>query len=198
MFAGWQELSWLTQTFWAVAIVASVIQLMMFLGTIFGLGHDFDHDAHADGGGHAGMAAQVLTVRSLVAAGVGFGWAGVLSTRSGLPGWQCFGLAALAGVIFLLIVVGTLRLLTSLRADGTLDYANAVGQSGRVYVTIPASRAGVGQVEVLVQGRLITATALTDSPTALAPEAPVQVVAVEGLTTLIVAPLRPIYPSLAS
>ncbi len=197
MFAGWQELSWLAQVFWAVAVVASAIQVVLILTTLFGIGHDFDHDAHADGG-HAGIAAEILSLRALVAAGVGFGWAGVLAMQGGFSGWQSTALALLAGFVFLFIVVGTLRLLFSLRSDGTLNYANAIGTTGRVYVTIPAGRSGTGQVEVLLQGRLITATALTSALEPLPPEAPVQVVAVEDLTTLVVEPLRPLYPRLTS
>jgi membrane protein implicated in regulation of membrane protease activity len=97
--------------------------------------------------------------------------------------------AALAvGVVFMSVIYLMMRMLMSLRADGTLDYRNAVGQTGRVYVTIPALRGGEGQIEILIQGRLTTVHAVTDSPGALAPQTSVRVSAVENGNILVVSP----------
>ncbi len=84
----------------------------------------------------------------------------------------------------MLMVFGVMRLLFSMRADGTLDYRNAVGLTGRVYVTIPARRSGAGQVEIMLQGRLIMAAAQTDAARRSSPQITIRVTAAQSDNTL--------------
>ena len=39
-----------------------------------------------------------------------------------------------------------------LQDDGTIDYRNALGLSGNVYITIPANRLEKGKVNLMLQG----------------------------------------------
>lgn len=182
----WNQLTPLLRVFWGIAVFASVFQILMFLGAMLGAGHDFDHDAAANGAdGAAG--AQILSLRTLVAGMVGFGWAGVLALQSGSSAGTAIATAVAAGIVFMLLVFGVMRFLFSMRSDGTMDYRNAVGVVGKVYVTIPAHRSGAGQVEILLQGRLTMAAAQTDSA-ALSPQTPVRVTAFLGDNTLLVEP----------
>ncbi len=180
----WTQLTPLLRIFWGIAIFASILQILMFIGAMLGSGHDFDHDvAHDGASGAAG--AQILSVRTLVSGMVGFGWAGVLSLQSGASSGVAISIALVSGVIFMLLVFGIMRLLFSMRADGTLDYKNAVGLTGKVYVTIPGHRHGSGQVELMLQGRLTMAAAQTDAA-ALSPQTHIRVTAAESDNTLIV------------
>jgi hypothetical protein len=188
MNAWWEQLTPLLRIFWCIALFSSFLQILMFLGSIFGAGHDFDHDVHADGAG-AGSGAQILSVRTLVAGMVGFGWAGVLMLQNGAEPPLAIGAAVVCGLLFMLMVFGVMRFLFSMRADGTLDYRNAVGVTGRVYVTIPARRAGTGQVEIMLQGRLIMATAETEALRPLSPQSPIRVSAAQSDNTLMVEPV---------
>ena len=184
----WWEMTPLLRTFWGIAIFASVLQVLMFIGALLGSGSDFDHDPAADGGtGAAG--AQILSLRTLVAGAVGFGWAGVLALSGGASPGAAIGLALLCGILFMLLVFGVMRLLFSMRADGTLDYRNAVGLTGRVYVTVPAHRSGAGQVEIMLQGRLTMAAAETEAAAPLSPQTPIRVCAAQSDNTLIVEPV---------
>lgn len=159
----------------------------MFLGTIVGAGHDFDHDVHADGA-NGGFGAQILSVRTLVAGMVGFGWAGILVAPNASPAVAILA-ASFCGLAFMLMVFAVMKFLFSMRADGTLDYRNAVGTTGRVYVTVPARRAGTGQVEIMLQGRVIMAAAETDSAAPLSPQSPIRVSAAQSDNTLLVEPV---------
>lgn len=183
----WQQLTPLLQTFWGIAVFASVFQVLMFLGAIFGSGGDFDHDAAADGASGA-VGAQILSLRTLVAGGVGFGWAGVLSLQSGSSPGTAIAVAIVCGIVFMLLVFAVMRLLFSMRADGTLDYRNAVGLTGQVYVTIPAGRTGSGQVEIKLQGRLTMVSAQTDASSPLPPQTPIRVIAAQTDNVLLVEP----------
>ena len=183
----WNQLTPLLRIFWGIAVFASVFQILMFLGAILGSGHDFDHDAAADGADGAG-GAQILSLRTLVAGMVGFGWAGVLALESGTSDAIAIAVALVCGVLFMLMVFGVMRFLFSMRSDGTLDYRNAVGLTGKVYVTIPAHRSGAGQVELMLQGRITMAAAQTDSA-ALSPQTAIRVTAAQSDNTLIVEPV---------
>jgi membrane protein implicated in regulation of membrane protease activity len=190
MFDWWNSLTGATLFFWTVAIGASLFQLLLFIASMFG-GHDFDHSAdvgaeHATLGGAEG-AVKVLSVRAMVAFAVGFGWAGVLFVDEGYSLTATLAISMSVGLLFMGMIYGVMRFLVSLKADGTLNYANALGLEGKVYVTIPAARSGDGQVEILLQGRLTTATAVTESLQPLPPHTPVKVIAIEG-NTLVVSP----------
>eukprot|EP01031_Cornospumella_fuschlensis_P017602 gene17602-21533_t len=115
----------------------------------------------------------------------GFGWAGVLGLRQGMSGLSTALAALTAGILFMALLFFTLRFLIAMRDDGTLNYRNALGLRGQVYVTVPAARSGPGQVEIKLQGRLITATAVTDSPTPLPPRQPIMVTSVEEANLLV-------------
>jgi membrane protein implicated in regulation of membrane protease activity len=185
----WDALTVSGRVFWSVALFASALQVFLFVGILLGGGSDFDHGTdmgHGDSDVAHGV--KVLSVRVLVAFAVGFGWAGVLGLREGWPVATATVAAVVSGVVFMGLVYAVMRLLFSMRDDGTLDYQNAVGVVGRVYVTIPPRRASPGQVELMLQGRLITAPAVTDGFEPLAPNTSVEVAAVEGQTTLVVVP----------
>ena len=182
----WQTLSNVSQIFWCIAIAASVFQLLLFVGSMFS-GHDLDHSPHG-GDGNSSEGLKLLSIRAITAFLVGFGWAGALFLGNGTPLLTATILAIICGCIFMGIIFVMMRALVSLKADGTMDYANAIGQTGHVYVTIPARRSGQGQVEIMIQGRLATILAITDYSQPLPPRSPVMVNGVEGKTLLIVSP----------
>ena len=55
-----------------------------------------------------------------------------------------------------------MRWMQNLKSDGTINYQNAIGNIGTVYVRIPPKRKGIGQIEVQLQGRLAVVGAVTD------------------------------------
>ena len=82
-----------------------------------------------------------------------------------------------------------MRSFMRLQSSGTLDYGNAVGQMGTVYLTIPPVQRSGGQIETMIQGRLVTAEALQKGTLPLKPGTKVKVVERIGSSTLIVEPL---------
>jgi len=75
-----------------------------------------------------------------------------------------------------------------LKADGTQRIDRAVGNTGTVYLSVPANQEGTGKVTVKVQNRTVEYLAVTRHQ-ALATGTPVQVVAVVGPDTVEVAPV---------
>jgi membrane protein implicated in regulation of membrane protease activity len=182
----WISLSGLTKLFAAVAIFGSIWQLLFFISPFLGIGTDLDHDSVDSGDNHAADGVKVLSLRALVAGAVGFGWTGFLALRSGMSVPVSCGLAVIGGLIFLYLIYGMMKMLMSLRQDGTLNYENAIGLPGRVYMTVPPRRQGKGQIEVHFQGRLVIAAAVTEGDEPLSPQTAVTVTGVEEATTLMV------------
>ena len=182
----WQSLSDPSRIFWGIAIGSSILQVLMFAMSLF-TGSDFDHAP--DGQVSDSIdGVKLVSVRAIVAFLVGFGWTGGLMLERGAPLLTTTAAALAVGVVFMLAIFVIMRMLMSLRSDGTLNYKNAIGLTGQVYVTIPAARSGHGQIEILLQGRLTTAQAVTTSATALSPNTSITVTAVENGNLLVVSP----------
>lgn len=183
----WADLFSSSQLYWAISIFASVIQAFLIIGAFMGGGADFDHGADMHDGSTSDSV-KTVSMRVLVAFFVGFGWAGVLAQRQSLPPGPTAVMAFVSGIIFMLLMIFTMRMLMTMRHDGSLRYENAVGIRGKVYVTIPAARTGNGQIEVMLQGRIITANAITDSAEPLAPMSGIVITELMPPNTFVVQP----------
>jgi len=155
------------------AIVGGTLIVCQFVMTLFGLGGDHDMSGHDVGGhdvgGHdhtVGHDAEtswifsVLSFRTLTAAAAFFGLTGLAASRY-LDPLPASGLAVGAGALALCLVGWIMRMLTRLNVDGTIRIERAVGSSGTVYVPIPASKAGIGKVQVSVLNRTMEYNAVT-------------------------------------
>jgi hypothetical protein len=186
------------------AVVSGTLLLCQFLlgllgatGHSDGSAHDFHvgdaHDVHAGEGHDADHDAQtswfagVLTLRALVAALTLFGLAGRTADAGGFPPLETFVLALAAAAATLLLVAWLMRSLYRLRSDGTVRIHRAVGQSGTVYLPVPANRAGLGKVLLNLQNRTMEYQAVTGQGP-LPTGAKVTVVAVVSSDTVEVVP----------
>lgn len=190
MDAWWNALGTELKVYYAIAIVTSAALVLQFLLMLVGV--DADHDMDIDGGadgmdGDAGL--HVFSVRSITAFFTGFGWGGVSAINAG---WSTFAAAFTAmgfGLVFMAGVLGVMRALMAMQGSGTLDYANAIGRTGSVYLPIPASMSDSGKIEVLVQGRSAIVNAFTRADRRLENRERVKVVEVLDQTTVIVEPV---------
>ena len=183
----WNSLVPGSQIFYAIGIVSLVSLLFQMLLTIVGLGGD--HDAGINGHGDHDAGSWLINVRTVMAFLSGFGWAGAILLNRGYSVGPAIARAVVVGALFLLGTAVLVRNLLKLQSSGNLDYANAVGAVGTVYSTIPAAETGGGQLELMLQGRLITADARTQFSPELKPGTQARVVALIGQSTLLVEPL---------
>jgi len=114
-----------------------------------GATHDADqYGAHHDGDSVAAF--RLLSIRSLLAFGTLFSWAGALYLQRTLfPGLALLR-ATLWGLAGMVIVALFFWILPRLTEEGTANLDTAVGESGQVYLDIPEG--GYGQVRVRVSG----------------------------------------------
>lgn len=178
------------QIYWGLALVGSLVLGIQTVLMMFGMSDDLhvgDVDTSPAGAHPAGL--SLLSVRSVAAFFSGFGWTGIALAKAGLPAAAVVVGAFAVGGGLMVIIVWLMRTLTRLDSSGTLDYRNAVGQVGTVYLGIPANLGGNGQVEVMVQGRLMVVQACTRHLDAIPNRAKVKIADLLDPTTLIVEPV---------
>ena len=129
---------------------------------------------------------RVFSVRGIIAFLVVFGWVGFVMDSTAAPLWVSLSLAALCGLATMVALAFLFRAVLRLRNNGNLDNRNALGVSGRVYLTVPAARSGEGKVNLLLQGTYVERDAVTDEEEPLPTGCEVLVVGTSGQTTLVV------------
>lgn len=201
------------------AVIAGTVFIFQFVMTLVGFGlegadihTDLPQDTHVDFSGHgdadggdgqggdahahhgSNWIFAVISVRTVVAALTFFGLAGMaaLSALGGGALNQIYAtlIALLAGAGAMFGVHFVMRTLYRLGADGTVHLRNSVGETGKVYLSIPAAGAGQGKVHVRVQGRLVELAAVTSGSEPIATGRDVKVVGTVGSSTVDVVPLQ--------
>ena len=129
---------------------------------------------------------RIFTLRGIVAFAVVFGWVGAAMSSAGASLAVTIPVAFVCGFAMMLAIAMLLRAVMKLRASGNTDNRNAIGVSGRVYLTVPPFRTGEGKVQVLLQGSLVERGAVTDEEIAIPTGAEIVVVGISGQTDLVV------------
>lgn len=180
----WSELGTTLQIFYLIALSTSAVLLFQLLLMFLGLDGDGDFDPET-GDSDTG----VLSIRTLAAFFTGFGWTGVACLQAGWSLGPTLIVSLLSGGAFMFAVLFTMRTLYGMRYEGTLNYRNAIGKVGVVYLRIPPDMSGPGQVEVTVQGRSCVIQAFTSSTEPIPNQTRVVVSDVLDENTLIVEPM---------
>jgi len=180
--AWWDGLTLILKIFYAIGMFSTAVLGVQTILALFGLGdhHDLpDMGADLDGHGdvpnfdtdHPAVGHElgddrlnVLSIRTVIAFLVGFGWIGAACLSSGFGLFLTLLIAGAVGLAMMFTVFGIMRLFWNMREDGSLDYHNAIGEIATVYLPIPGNGEGPGQVEVMIQGRLQVVQAFTSRP----------------------------------
>jgi len=217
MDSWWQALSAFERVFFCIAFPASAILLIQTILTLIGLGHDGDvdgvdadtdtgiefhggdadadhdigHDFSHDGdhGMDSGADFRFFSIRGLVAFFTLFGWVGALLGAGPMNKVLAVIIAILSGLAAMFLIALIFYGVSRLQSSGNIRYANAVGRTGEVYLTIPASRKGTGKVQVVIQERLIEVNAMTDINKPIPTGANVKITGMLGDHVLLVEPL---------
>ena len=195
----WAGLGLGMKILWGMTLTASLIFLIQTIATFIGAesggmdadidfdGVDADVPDAIDGGG--GM--NLYTFRNLVNFCLGFGWTAIL-LQDQVPsvGLRIF-LSILVGVALVAGVMYLFKWLSGMQQNGTINvYRSAVGCQGKVYLTIPAARAGEGKVQITISGAVREYAAVTDSDNTLKTGTSIRVVEVINDSTLLVEELN--------
>lgn len=167
-FSGWWEgLDTLARIYWIVAFPSTLLFLIQLVITFIGGdsdGHvDVDVDADTDGdfdGDHGGF--HIFTFKNLVAFFTLFAWSGLACIEGGYSLGLVLIISIVTGSIMMLIMASLFYYISKFSYSGTMEFKNAIGESGSVYLSIPAKKEGAGKVQVKVQGQLRTLDAMTE------------------------------------
>jgi membrane protein implicated in regulation of membrane protease activity len=174
MEAWWQGLSTLTQVFFLGAVFFSIIFAGQLISMLFGIGHFHGHLDHVGGGHHVDLASGAghhahiahhhgshgsdksgftfVSIRSLIAFGTLFFWAGTLYLMGGTSAAWAIGFSLIWGLVGMFVVSYLMYRLLGLEEIGNVDIATALFEEGTVYIGVPSD--GVGQVRVKVSGMI--------------------------------------------
>ncbi len=132
-------------------------------------GHAPEHGSAAHGQAHSHLQGKhdstwlfrILTFRTVVAALVFFGLAGLAAESAELTAPRPLLLALASGGAAMYSVYYLMQSLGRLRADGTERIGAAVGREAIVYLSIPAARTGAGKIQLTLQNRTLEYQATT-------------------------------------
>ena len=170
----WLQLKGFELILWCIALLFSLLFAVQTIISFFIGGADGDIDATGDDG--HGDATHFFTIRNMIAFFTMFGWSGLAAYKSGIPNAWVIVIAVASGVATVALLYFIMTRANRLRQSGTLQHKNAVSQIGETYLRIPASRNGIGKVQIQVQGRLVELEAMTDDAEDIATGRPIKVI----------------------
>ncbi len=180
----WTALTGELQIFYLIGIIAGVFLVLQLVLLAMGIGLDLDMDFASEDTG-----VGFLSLRSLTAFFFAFGWTGVIMREADRSTTASVIVAAAVGLAVYLAVALFWKRFSKLNESGSVDYKNAVGETGSVYLTISANRSNPGKVEVMVQGRLRLIDAYTESDDPIPTKSRVKIVEVVDPSTVLVEPI---------
>lgn len=158
----WTQANGLEKVYWVFAIPSTLIFAFILVTTFIG-GDGMDASpTDLDAEAATGIDGQYFTFKNLVGFFLLFSWTGIACTRGGLGPVGTVILSILAGTAMLMAMVLLFRSMNKMVESGTLRMENAVGRTGNVYMRIPATRGGMGKVQITLQGAMRELDALTD------------------------------------
>lgn len=163
-FSGWWEgLSTLARIYWIVAFPSTLLFVIQLVITFIGGDADSDIDADHDGtldSDSGGL--HIFTFKNLVAFFTLFAWSGLACIEGGYSLTIILIVSIVTGAIMMIIMASLFYYISKFTYSGTMDFKNAIGESGSVYLSIPEKKTGTGKVQVKVQGQLRTLDAMTE------------------------------------
>lgn len=158
----WGAMTQLEHVYWTIALIASIVFVVLFLGTIIG-GVDADMDGvDADVDADGGIGFQFLTVKNVTGFFTVFAWAGIGSINNGNSNILTIIISIVSGLVMMLAMAWLFAFMAKQAESGTLLIKNAIGQIGEVYITVGKNRSTIGKIQIKVQGSLRELEALTD------------------------------------
>lgn len=156
----WSALDVVSKTYWAIALISSLVFVVLLFMTF--LGGDVGDDVDGDLGEDSGMGFQFFTLKNLTGFFVIFSWSGIASIQFGNSFGVTLGISVVCGLIMMTIMAMLFYFMSKLADEGTLKIQNAIGVIGEVYLTVGKNRSKIGKIQIKVQGGLRELDALTD------------------------------------
>ena len=160
----WEGLSTIAKIYWMIAFPSTLLFLIQLVMTFIAgdIDHDMDHNVDTQIDGDHGIGFQFITFKNLIAFFTLFAWSGLAAIEGGFGLSIIIVISTISGLAMMIIMAALFYYISRFTQSGTLDLENAVGETGDVYLTIPAKKSGMGKVQITVQGHLHTLNAMTE------------------------------------
>jgi hypothetical protein len=184
------------------ALLATTLFIIRIIMLLAGAHHgaDLHHDVPDTGPAHdthnhasklddAVGAFKVLSLQTVTAFAMGFGWAGIAALNGyHKPFALCLFFAVAGGVAMVWLLALLLKAMHDLQSSGNITNESTIGLCGDVYVTVPPKGQGTGQVRVVVDERMRIYNAHSAADAAPT-SSKVRVLAVNNDNTLTITPI---------
>ncbi|MCR4844442.1 MAG: hypothetical protein K5843_05575, partial [Bacteroidales bacterium] len=118
---------------------------------------------------------------------LGFGWSAILLQESISSVPVLILVSVVIGIALVAAVMYLFKLLASMQQSGNINLQkSAAGCEGKVYLTIPAARSGMGKVQITISGAVREYDAVTEADEALKTGTPIRVVDTLDANTVLV------------
>lgn len=176
-----------------IAIPSTLILIIQTVMVLIGFGDggdggDVDADDVLDGDADDG-GLGLFSVRGIVSALCIMGWSGVALLETTMPMALSLAIAFVLGVATLFAIALLMKAIYRLQSSGNIDYGNAIGKVGQVYIPIPAGGKAAGKVSITVQEKLTECDAICVGDETLTTGSYVRVTAVGEGGVLVVEPV---------
>lgn len=189
----WADLSLVMKILWSVTLTASLVfiiqSILTFIGADADTDFDTDVDVSMDGSDLSNIdgGSNLYTLRNFVNFILGFGWSAILLQDSISSVAVLILVSALIGIALVAAVMYLFKWLAGMQQSGNINLQRAAaGCEGKVYLTIPAARAGIGKVQITINGAVREYDAMTENEEALKTGTPIRVVDTLDANTLLV------------
>ena len=190
----WESLSGFQQVMFIIAVSSTAVMLIFLVLMLIGIdGTDFDGvdapDLDVDFlndeplSGIGGL--RILTLKGILAFLSIGAWSAYIFVDVMKPIF-----ASLIGIVLGLIAAYlqalAYRAMMKLESSGNIDYKNAIGKTGTVYMRVPKMNSGKGKITVVVQERYAEIDAVTEEDEDILPKTSIIVTGLLDATTLII------------
>lgn len=210
MFEWWDSLETIMKVLYCIAIPASILLLIQLVLSFIGFsdggsgidssdtsGLDLDSfdlpDFNPSNGNSASASdfsdgshpSDISTLRLFSLQGIVtffavFSWTSIVAIEAETPVFLGIFLGLLFGVAAMFLVAKLVQLTVKLAKNGTLNFKNAIGESGIVYLPIQGNGKSVGKVTLNLQGQFGEFNAITYETAELKTGMPIRVTDLQG------------------
>ena len=189
----WATLSPVLKILWSVTLTASLVfiiqSILTFVGADADSNFDVDVDTSMDGADLSNIdgGSNLYTFRNFVNFILGFGWSAILLQESITSVPLLIVVSVVIGLALVAAVMYLFKWLAGMQQSGNINVRkSAAGCEGKVYLTIPAARSGMGKVQITISGAVREYDAVTESESSLKTGTSIRVVDAIDANTLLV------------
>lgn len=174
MEAWWSGISGFEKFFWTLAIPFTALFIMQMGMLIIGLDSsmdtpdindsidiDIDIDADTDIDLDPNVPLKLITMRNIIIFLTIFSWTGIMGVRHGYSKTLTIALGIILGAVVIVILSSVYKLIFKLTESGNINFKNAIGAVGEVYLTVRDNGKEGGKIQVIFQSSLKEVPAIT-------------------------------------